>query len=197
VRIVCSVAQHIVHQLRYINFTDMKNNNTLSIQPELQMESKHSRFRFATAGWGLIWGLMVLIIGFFIEFDYLNKRSLNKFWYLFEPRYWSMLPIPILWGFVCWFFIDCLSYFDFIRKIRFWIRLVIFSAVFCVAAALRGWTPTALLNLIYHKVYITYVLGPVTNFMATGTYDWKTFVTPVAAVVLIVLLIILRYYKKK
>jgi hypothetical protein len=174
----------------------MKNNDTLPIQPELQMEPKYSRFRLGTAGLGLVLGLMVLIVGFFIEFDYLNKRILNRVLYLVEPRYWSMLPIPVLWGVVCWFFIDCLSYFDFIRKGRFWIRLVILSVVFCVVAAFGGWTFTDFLNLIYHKVYIAYVIGPATNFMATGTYDWKTFVTPVAAVVSIVLLVLLSYYKK-
>jgi hypothetical protein len=65
-----------------------------------------------------------------------------------------------------------------------------------VFAFFGGWTFTDFLNLIYHDVYIVYVIGPATNFMATGTYDWKTFVTPLAAVVSITLLIVLRYYKK-
>jgi hypothetical protein len=174
----------------------MKNNDTLLIQPELQMKPKHTCFRFGIAGWGLILGLLVFIVGFFVEFDYLNKRILNRFLYLVEPRYWSTLLIPILWGFVCWFFIDCLSYFNFIRKLRFWIRLIILSVVFYVVAAFGGWTFTDFLNLLYHKVYIDYVIGPATNFIATGTYGWKTFVAPLVAVVSITLLILLRYNKK-
>ncbi|MDR1269801.1 MAG: hypothetical protein LBK82_09775, partial [Planctomycetaceae bacterium] len=75
-----------------------------------------------TLGWILIFGLIVLNIGIFSGIDNWNKQTIGRILYLIDPRYWSLLPVPILWGLVCWFVTDFLCRFDFIRRYRLRIR---------------------------------------------------------------------------
>jgi hypothetical protein len=166
---------------------------------------------FFPLGLPLIFGLTAIIIGFFIETDYLNKKTLNQILYVFDIRYGALLPVPILWGLVCWFFVDCLSYFDFICKRRFWIRLVILSVIVFIVAFIFAWTflwsnvyvsyiiriLTNFYRLIYYNIYITYVVNPTTNYMVTGIWDWKILTLPSIIIVSIVLFLFHIITKKR
>ncbi|MDR1922886.1 MAG: hypothetical protein LBQ66_00815 [Planctomycetaceae bacterium] len=172
----------------------MTNNDVLPVQSDSQSKPKQSSFTFGGVGWIFVFGLAVLAIGILTETGYLSTKFLNRICYLIDPRYWSLLLSPVLWGLVFWIFVDFLSYFNFVRKCRFVIRFIILSAAICVGMILHGWTSADLRILIYYNIYVDFIVGPASNLMAGGKWDWKTFVVPVTAIVTIALLL---YIAKK
>ncbi|MDR1964121.1 MAG: hypothetical protein LBQ50_10115 [Planctomycetaceae bacterium] len=177
----------------------MENSNPISVTSNTEPIQKRPWWKFGTMGWILIFGLIVLNIGVFSETVELNKRTINKIFYLIDPRYWSLLPVPILWGIVCWFVTDILCRFDFFRRERRWIRLIIVLGILGGVALLAGWTAKRIRRRIYYGIYMTYIVGPIANYMITGIWDWKMLIAPMMAVVTITVLlyIAIKYRKQK
>ncbi|MDR1963186.1 MAG: hypothetical protein LBQ50_05365 [Planctomycetaceae bacterium] len=167
----------------------MENSNSISVTSSTEPVQKRPWWKFGTMGWILIFGLIILNIGVFSETLELNKRTINKIFYLIDPRYWSLLPVPILWGVVCWFVTDLVCRFDFIRRKRGWIRFVIVLGILCWLVWLSGWTGIRFRRQIYYGIYMTYIVGPIANYMITGIWDWKMLIAPVMAIVTIISLL--------
>jgi hypothetical protein len=167
----------------------MENSNPVLVSTSTEPVQKCLWWKFGRMGWILIFGLIVLNIGVFSETIEFNKRTFNRIFYLIDPRYWSLLPVPVLWGLVCWFITDFLCCFDFIRRKRQWIRLIIVLGIFCGVVWFCGWTAIAFRRRIYYNVYMTYIVGPTANYMVTGVWDWKMFILPVLGIVAIIFLL--------
>jgi hypothetical protein len=177
----------------------MKNSNTISVSTSTEPVQKRPWWKFGTMGWILIFGLIILNIGVFSEVVEFNKRTFNRFFYLIDPRYWSLLPVPVLWGTVFWLVTDFLCRFDFIRQYRYRIRLVIILGVLCSVAILTGWTLRTVRRYIYYNLYMAYIVGPIANYMVTGILSWKMLIAPIMAVITIVVLlfIALKHRRQK
>jgi hypothetical protein len=175
----------------------MENNNSLSVLSDSQVKPKHAWWKLGTLGWILIFGLIVLNIGIFAGIDNWNKQTIGRILYLIDPRYWSLLPVPILWSLVCWFVTDFLCRFDFIRRYRLRIRLIIVAAVFCAIAVLTGRTLRVIRMYIYYNLYMAYIVGPIANYMVTGIWSWKMLIAPTMTIITIVVLLFIAYKHRR
>jgi hypothetical protein len=167
----------------------MENNNLLSIPSDSQTKPKRSGVKLGLIGWILIFGLIALNVGIFIETDIWNKRTINKIFYFIDPRCWSLLPVPILWGLVCWFVTDFLCRWNVFRRKRFWFRLAVVTVTLCSLLLLCGWSARKIQMQIYYGVYMAYFVGPTANYMATGILSWKMFIAPAMFIVTITFLL--------
>jgi multisubunit Na+/H+ antiporter MnhB subunit len=148
-----------------------------------------------------MFGLVLLVIGLLYDSIGLNKRAINKFLYLADPRSWQLWMIPALWGIVLWFTIGWANYFGFIRKCR-WLRpfvvlltmlitlLFIIKFNYLICQEIVKW--------IYNNVYLNYIILPATNYMTMGVWSWRILVLPVVGIVtIIVALLIAKKYRRK
>ncbi|GHT42499.1 hypothetical protein FACS189443_5580 [Planctomycetales bacterium] len=142
-----------------------------------------SRWKFGQAVWILIAGLILLNIGVVFGTVDWNKRSVSLLIHKFDPRYWSLHSVPILWGIVCWLATDFACRFEVVRQKRYWIKFIIVFGTFCI------WTGVAPQTWAYYNVYVPYVVGPISNYLVTGFWDWKILIAPVMAVVVIAFLL--------
>jgi hypothetical protein len=177
----------------------MENNEPSLSSSDSQTVSTRFGLNFGFLGWILFLGLILFIAGTLADSIDWNKRTINKVIYLIDPRYWSLLLVPILWGTVCWFVTDFICYFDFVRKYRFRIRLVIVLGVLACLLLLSGWTARKIRMQIYFGIYMAYIVGPIANYMVTGIWSWKMLITPVIAGTIIVFLlrIIIKHRRQK
>ncbi|GHT18580.1 hypothetical protein FACS1894189_6650 [Planctomycetales bacterium] len=160
-----------------------------------------SRWRFGQTGWILIAGLVLLNIGVVIETVDWNRCTVNWLLFRLDPRYWSLLPVPVLWGIVCWLATDFVCRFDFIRirQKRQQIRFIIVLGTLCALALLGGLAGITVQRWLHYNVYMEYIVGPIADYFATGTWNWRMLITPVIAVVTIAFLlyIAVKYRKPK
>jgi hypothetical protein len=159
-----------------------------------------SRWKFGQAGWILIAGLVLLNIGVIVAtFDW-NKHTISWIVYRLDPRYWSLGLIPILWGIVCWLATDFAACrFSFIHQKRYWLRLIIVLGVLCVFKSLGTGSSVQqrIYYYLYYNIYMHHIIGPNSNYLLTGTWDWRMLILPVIFVVTaVVLLYIARKYRK-
>jgi hypothetical protein len=174
-------------------------NNELTTTSDSQTVSTHWGRNFGFLGWILFFGLILLNAGIWVDSMDWNKQSISKILYLIDPRYWSLLLVPILWGTVCWLVTDFLFYFDFIRQYRYRIRLVIVLGILGWLVVLSGWTARKIRMQIYFGIYMAYIVGPIANYMVTGIWSWKILIAPTMAIITIVILlfIALKHRRQK
>jgi hypothetical protein len=181
----------------------MDNNELITATSDSQKVSTRFGRNFGFLGWILFFGLILLIIGTIVDSMDWNKRSINKILHstlcLIDPRYWSLSLIPIFWGTVCWIVTDFLSCFDFIRRYRFRIRLIIVVGVLCAIDILVGRRLRLIRMYIYYDLYKAYIVGPMVNYMITGVLSWKMLIAPVIVGTIIVFLlrILIKHRRKK
>ncbi|MDR0706131.1 MAG: hypothetical protein LBF88_14250 [Planctomycetaceae bacterium] len=180
----------------------MENNELITVTSDSQTVSTRFRRNFDFLGWILFFGLILLLAGTVVDSLDWNRRSINKILYsilcLVDPRYWSISLIPILWGAVCWIVTDFLCYFDFIRKYRFRIRLIIVAGVLCAIDVLGGKRWRLIRMYIYYNLYQSYIVGPMVHYMVTGVLSWKMLIAPASIGIIIVFLlrIIIKHRRK-
>jgi hypothetical protein len=181
----------------------MKNNELITATSDSQTISTRFGRNFGFLGWILFFGLILLLAGTIADSLDWNKWSINKILHsilcLVDPRYWSLSLIPILWGAVCWLVTDFLSCFDFIRRYRFRIRLIIVAGVLCAVDVLVGRRLRLIRMYIYYDLYMAYIVGPIVNYMVTGIWSWKMLIAPVTigAIIVFLLRIIIKHRRKK
>lgn len=166
------------------------------------VESEHpvvrKSWKLGVTGWILILGLVALNIGVLFEAIDWNKQTLGWILYRIDPRYWPLWPIPILWGVVAWQFNNVLkirSHWIARRQIR--IKLGILLVTLCWMTWLGGWTLLYIRRRIYNQIYVAYIMGPISIYIADGTWSWKLLILPTLAVLTIGSLLYVAYQQRR
>ncbi|MDR2171953.1 MAG: hypothetical protein LBP59_17550 [Planctomycetaceae bacterium] len=184
----------------------MENNTPKITTTEPQDTSNFSNKKFDTMLYIVVFGFVFLgFILFFVGYGggsiKLNIRDVNRIlYYISEPRYWSILLAPVLWGVVFWFVIDCVYYFNFISK-RLLFRLFVALITLLSMELIHGWVLNKIWQMgqILYYFYWLHIIGSYSNFILTGIWSWKILIMPVIVITAIIFLLIAtkKYRRQK
>jgi hypothetical protein len=171
--------------------TDQENKTNIVASPPRPW------WKFGLMGWTLILGLILLNAGVLVNTIELDNRTLALTVLRLDPHYWSLWPVPILWGIVAWLVCDLSSRLDFVQRYLLRTRIGIVIAVLCWTAWLYGWTGITFRRRIYNGIYVNYVMGPLALYQYDGTVSWRLLILPTFGVVTIVSLLYIAYQQRK
>jgi hypothetical protein len=145
---------------------------------------------------GFIVLVFISVIGFLIEGITWDKQTVGRIVCYANPNYWSLWSVPVLWGVVAWMVTDTLNSFAWIRQHQYPLKAGIVIVSLCSIFNFYIWF-IRLFRQLYNMLYVTYIMGPLSQYMMNGTLSWKLAIIPTVVILVILLIVIVIVAKQK
>lgn len=141
----------------------------------------------------LAWFALLLLAGLSIGLSTglisFRPRTILQFVYWLDPRTWPFWLVYPLWSMVCWRLVDLPHWSEFDRKLGGWLKPAILIACILVVVWQNGWYTQTARRYFFTRIYGPYIIGPMSQYIADGSWSWRIFILPVMGAVALTWLI--------
>lgn len=140
--------------------------------------------------------LLVAGLGFCLSAGLVSPGLLLQW---FDPRSWPTWLIYPLWAAVCGRVIDLPCWSDSDRRIGIFLKPILVVLVLLLIVWHNDWYSLTFRRRVYSVFYSPFIIGPISQFLVDGSWNWRIFILPAAGVLALGFLLaqMVRLRKKK